>query len=283
MTSIKAPVAKREDHFLEMHGHKRNDPYFWMRGKEKQEVVDHLTAENDYTKACMSHTEDFQKGLFEELKGRIQETDESVPYFRNKYWYYTRFEEGKSYPIHCRKAGAMTADEEVLLDVNVLAEGHDYYKVVQMSVSEENDILAYAVDTKGNWVTTVYFLDLKTGELLEDKLENIAGFTWASDNKTVFYACYDAALRPHEVARHLLGDDNSKDEVVYREPDVTYRAFAYKTTDRKLVLFGSASQTTSEYSFVDAYAPSAPLRLVQQRREGHEYSLDHHEFFHTDE
>ena len=199
LIGLDAPVAAKKDSLLTIHGDTRNDPYFWMRltddqknaenpDNQTQEVLDYLNAENDYTQKVMSHTSKFQEELYEEIVGRIKQTDESVPYFNNGYWYYTKYEEGQEYPIYCRKKGSLKADEEVMLNANSRAEGHDYYNASGLNVSPDNKILAFAEDVLSRRIYTYRFKNLETGEILDDKIENVQpGAAWAKDNQTFFY------------------------------------------------------------------------------------------------
>ncbi|MEM7298871.1 MAG: oligopeptidase B, partial [Bacteroidota bacterium] len=193
-----APVAAKADTVLKEHGQTRVDPYFWMRLSDEQkraenpddhtqQVVDYLNAENDYTKTVMSHTEDFQQSLYDEIVGRIKQTDESVPYLSNGYWYYTRYEEGGEYPIYCRKEGSLDASEEILMNVNEQAVGYGYYAAFPAGISPDNKILAFAEDTLSRRIYTIKFKNLETGEVYDDVIENTTGGgAWANDNKTFF-------------------------------------------------------------------------------------------------
>ncbi|MDH3459248.1 MAG: oligopeptidase B, partial [Gemmatimonadota bacterium] len=208
------PIAKKISAKLETHGQVRMDDYYWLNQRSNPDVVAYLEAENAWTKSQMGHTEALQERLFEEIKGRIKQTDESVPYYRDGYWYYTRFEEGKSYPIYCRRKGSMDAAEDVMLDANKLAEGHGFFAVGNWDVSEGRDILAFATDTVGRRIYTVQFKNLRTGELYPDVLDSVtSNIAWANDNKTLFYTKQDPqTLRSHLIYRHELGMDSSNDQ-----------------------------------------------------------------------
>lgn len=277
-TSTKPPIATKDPHQMVMHGDTRIDPYYWMNVRDTEEVLAFLNAKNDYTEAVMKSTEKLQDKLFEEIKGRIKEQDESVPYFENGYYYYTRFDEGKEYPIYCRKPNSLSADEEVMLDVNELAKNHAYFSAVGLSVSPNNQILSYGVDTVSRRQYTIYFKDLSTGQLLDSKILNTSGsVAWANDNKTIFYSVKDEMLRPDKVFRHSLDNkDTSKDELVYEENDETFYAFVYNSKSKKYIFFGSGSTLSTEFSYLDADNPYGSIKVIQPRERGLEYMLTHY-------
>ena len=190
------PVAKIVPHTLEAHGHVRTDRYYWLNERDNPEVIDYLQAENAYTEAVMAHTEGLQETLLEEIKGRIKQTDSTAPYKRGDYYYYTRYEDGKEYPIHCRKHETLDAPEQIMLDVNEMAEGHEFYAVGGLAVSPGQNLLAYAVDAIGRRIYTIHVLDLSTGELLADTIPDVtANLAWAEDNRTLFYTRQDPTTR----------------------------------------------------------------------------------------
>lgn len=277
-TNTKPPIAAKKPYEMVMHGDTRIDPYYWMNERDTEEVLDFLNAENDYTESVMKSTDKLQDKLFEEIKGRIKEQDESVPYFENGYYYYSRYDEGKEYPIYCRKPNSLTADEEVMLDVNVLASDHSYFSAVGLSVSPNNQILSYGVDTVSRRQYTIYFKDLSTGELLDSKILNTSGsVAWANDNKTIFYSVKDEMLRPDKVFRHSLENkDTSKDELVYEENDEAFYAFVYNSKSKKYIFFGSASTLSTEFSYLDANNPYGTIKVIQPRERGLEYMLTHY-------
>ena len=272
------PVAKIQPVELENHGKVRTDEYFWLRERENPEVIAYLEAENAYTDAVTSHTEELQEALFEEIKGRIKEDDSSVPYLKDGYWYYTRFEEGKSYPIYCRKEGSMEADEEIMLDVNQLAEGHEFFAVAGRRISTNNEIMAYAEDSQGRRIYTLKFKNLSTGELYEDVIPNVTGnMAWANDNKTLFYSRQDpTTLRWKKIYRHELGSDPEEDELVYSEDDDTFSTFVYKTKSKKYLIIGSNQTLSTEYRFLEANDPTGEFQVIQPRERDLEYSIDHY-------
>jgi oligopeptidase B len=222
--TITPPIAAKKDTVLEKHGDKRVDPYFWLKDRENPEVINYLKAENEYYQKMTAHTKDFQKDLFEEMKGRIKEDDESVPYLYNGYYYNTRFEKGKEYPIYTRKKGSLSAPEEILFDCNELAKGHAYFKLVGLNVSLDNKWISFATDTVGRRIYTLQIKDLETGIIQPEKIENVTGnCVWANDNKTIFFTTQDAqTLRSDKIFKHILGQDPSKDVMVYFEKDENF-------------------------------------------------------------
>lgn len=272
------PVAPKHPHELVMHGDTRVDPYYWMNQRDTDEVLQYLNAENDYTQAVMKGTENLQEALFQEIKGRIKEQDESVPYFENGYFYYSRYDEGKEYPIYCRKKSSLEADEEIMLDVNDMAKGYAYFAVQGVRVSPNNQLLAFGVDTVSRRQYSIYFKDLTTGELLDSKIPNTTGsVAWANDNKTVFYTVIDEALRPNRVFRHSITHQGIENDVlVYEETDETYRAFVFNSKSKEYIFFGSGSTLSTEYSYLKASDPNGKLKVIQPREKGLEYSVTHY-------
>jgi oligopeptidase B len=272
----KPPVAKKVPKELTAHGHTRTDNYYWLNERENPEVIAYLNAENDYTRKVMADTEQLQEKLFDEIVGRIKQTDESVPYKKNGYFYYTRFEAGKEYPIYARKKGTMEAAEEVMLNANQRAEGQSYYAAAGMNVSPNNNLLAFGEDTVSRRQYTIRFKNLQTGELLPDRILNTTGAAvWANDNKTVFYTMKDPSLRSFKIFRHTLGTPSSQDKEVYHETDETFSTFVYKTKSDKYIIIGSSSTMAQEYRFIDASNPAAALKVIQPRERGLEYDVDH--------
>ena len=269
-----APIAKIEKKELIKHGDIRKDNYFWLNQRENPEVVAYLEAENAYTKSMMSHTDAFQGKLFKEIVGRIKQTDSSVPQLENGYYYYTRYEEGKEYPLYCRKKGNLDAPEEIMLDVNQLARGHSYYEIGSYQVSEDNRLLAFAADTVSRRIYTIYFKDLVTGQMLPDKIDSTAGnLAWANDNLTLFYASKDESLRMDKIWKHRLGRADTRDHLVYDEGDVTFETFVYKTKSRKYLVIGSESTLSDEYRFLDAANPEGNFAIFQLRQANLEYEI----------
>jgi oligopeptidase B len=275
--NIQPPKAKKVEKILEKHGHKRLDEYYWLNKREDKDVIEYLEAENKYTDAQMKSTEALQNQLFEEMKGRIKETDLSVPTLENGYWYYSKFEAGKEYPIYCRKKGKMEAKEEIYLDVNQLAEGKPFANIFPIGVSDDNKILAYAADYQGRNNFTIYFKDLTTGKTLPEQLKNTWGdMAWAADNKTVFYVTKDTTtLRSDKVRKHILGTAVKNDEIIFHEKDDTYSVGVERTKSKKYIFIVSHTTLANEYQYLEADKPQEKFKMFAKRERGHEYSLDH--------
>ena len=276
--SIQPPVAKIVPHTLEKHGQVRTDNYYWLNDREDQEVIDYLNQENEYYQKMTAHTKELQENLFQEMKSRIKEDDSSVPYFYNGYFYITRFEKGKDYPIYSRKKGSLEAKEEIMFDCNEMAKGHSYFNLSGINVSEDNKYAAFGLDLVSRRQYTIQIKNLETGEILPVKIENTTGgSTWASDNKTLFYTRKDAqTLRSDKVYRHTLGTDIAKDALVFHEKDDTFYTFVYKEKSKKYLVIGSTSTLTSEYQILESNNPNGNFRLFQKRVRGLEYSISHY-------
>jgi oligopeptidase B len=272
------PVAKIIPKSLEKHGHVRTDNYYWLNERENPEVIDYLNKENEYYQKETAHTKKFQEELFAEMKGRIKEDDTSVPYLYNGYWYITRYETGKNYPIYTRKKGSLDAAEEILFDCNKMAEGHAYFQLSGMSVSEDNKWCAFGVDLVSRRQYTIQIKNLETGEILPVKIENTTGgSTWASDNKTLFYTRKDAqTLRSDKIYKHKVGTNPENDELIFHEKDDTFYTFVYKEKSKKYLVIGSTSTLTSEYQILEANNPDGQFRIFQPRVRGVEYSISHY-------
>ncbi len=275
--AIQPPKAKIIPKILEKHGHSRTDNYYWLNERENPEVIDYLNQENDYYQKSTAHTKDFQNSLFEEMKARIKEDDESVPYFYNGYYYITRFEKGKDYPIHSRKKGSLEAPEEIMFDCNEMAKGHAYFNLAGLSVSEDNVWASFGVDTVSRRQYTIQIKNLQTGEILPVKIENTTGgATWASDNQTLFYSRKDEqTLRPDKIYKHKLGTSPNKDELVFFEKDETFDVSVYKSKSKKYIIINSNSTMTTEYRMVLSATPDAKFTVFQKRTRGLEYSMSH--------
>lgn len=272
------PVARVDPNIVVLHGDTRVDPYHWMKDPERtsQEVLAYLEAENAYADSVMKHTEEFQGALYEELKGRIQETDLSAPYRKGDYFYYHRTEEGLQYPIYCRKGGSLEGEEEVLLDQNALAEGHEYFALGAFAVSEDHRLLAYSTDTTGNELYTVFVKDLESGELLPDRLEGVHyTVVWASDNQTVLYSTTDEAQRPYRLHRHELGTEQSADALVYEEPDKAFYLHAHKSRSEDFIFLTLGSLVTSEVRYLRAGDPTGEFKVIHPRQHEMEYHVAH--------
>ena len=282
------PIAEKKAKELTVHNDTRIDNYFWMRltdeqktAKEKdeqtQQVEAYLNAENEYFDAAMNYTSDFQESLFEEMKGRIKEDDESVPYFRNGYFYITRYEKGKQYPIYSRKKGNLDAEEEILFNVNNEAEGHEFFQLGGLNVSPDNKLAAFAVDTISRRQYVIQVKNLETGEIYPDKIVNATGGSvWANDNKTLYYTLKDPiTLRSEKIFRHTLGTDASEDVEVFHEEDETFSTYVYKTKSHKYIVIGSYATLSSEFRVTSADDPKGEFEIIQPRERDLEYSLAH--------
>lgn len=277
-TTPKPPIATRRPKVLEKHGDRRIDPYYWMREKTNPEVIAHLEAENAYTDAVMAPTEALREQLFHEIVGRVQETDTSAPTFFKGYWTYTRTVESLDYEIHCRRPSTMDAPEQVLLDGNELAQGHDYFDLGFAEASPDQRLLAYAADYSGAELFELRFRDLATGDDLQDVIPDVYyGAAWASDNQTFFYTKADKAMRPFQVWRHRLGTPAGEDLLVLQEDDERFELSVEPTKSERYIIFSSSSQVTGECRFVDADTPEAEPAMIEPRRQGIEYSVDHQE------
>ncbi len=276
-TDLLAPKAKVIPKSLEKHKDIRIDNYFWMNERENPEVIDYLNQENTYYNSMTAHTKDFQKDLFEEMKGRIKEDDQSVPYLYNGYYYIIRFEIGQDYPIYSRKKGSLSADEEILFNCNDLAKGHSFFQLGGLSVSPDNKFATFGVDTVGRRIYTIQIKNLETGEILSDKIENVTGGSvWANDNKTIFYTRQDkVTLRADKIFRHKLGTNSADDVLVFDEKDDTFNVSVSKEKSKKYIVIGSGSTLTTEYRILNSDNPDGEFTIFQPRVRGLEYSISH--------
>lgn len=276
---IQPPTAQKIPKKLEKHGDIRIDPYYWLNERENPEVRQYLEAENEYLEKSLAHLKKFREDLFEEMKARIKEEDQSVPYKDNGYYYLTRYEKGHEYPIYARKKETLEAPEELLLDVNTLAEPYDYYDIGGLSVSPDNRLLAYSEDTVSRRLYTMRFKNLETGEMFEDEIPNTAGRpVWANDNQTIFYSLKDPdTLRSYKIFRHRLGTPVSEDVEVFHEEDATFLSFVYKTKTKKYIVIGSYQTVSNEYQVLDADDPEGTFRILQPRERNLEYNIAHFE------
>jgi oligopeptidase B len=276
ITPFTPPVAARRVAVLQKHGDKRVDPYFWLRQRANPEVVAHIEAENEYTAVVMAPSQALEDRLYGEIVGRVQQTDTSPPSFFKGSWHYTRTVEGLDYEIHCRRRGSMEAPEEVELDCNALADGHDYFELGFVDRSPDENMLAYAIDFSGKELHQLRFRDLRTGEDLDDVLEGVYyGSAWAADSQTFFYVRPDAAMRPYQVWRHRLGTPEEEDALVFQEDDERFELGVELTKSERYLVLSSSSQVTSESSFIPASDAAGSPRLIAARRQGVEYSVDH--------
>jgi len=273
------PIAKQISKELVAHNDIRIDNYFWLNNRENPEANNYLEQENTYCDSMMEHTEEFQKDLFEEMKSRIKEDDQSVPYKYNGYWYIVKFETGKNYPVYIRRKETIDASDELLFDCNKMAEGHSYFKLTGISISPDNSKVSYALDTVGRRQYTVHIKDLNTDELYTERLANATGSsTWANDSITLFYASKNKqTLRSEKIFKHVLGTDSEKDALVYHEKDDTFNVSVYKTKSRQYIIIASHSTLTNEFQIIDANKPDDSFKLFQPRIRGLEYSISHFE------
>ncbi len=290
MQNSTPPDVAKKPHEMTIHGDTRVDDYYWMRltdeqksAEEKdshtQEVVDYIDAENDYTESRLKHTKKFQDKLFDEIVGRIKKDDESVPYLDNGYFYYTRYEKGKEYAIHCRKKESLDGEEEILLDENVLAKGHDYFAVGGLDVSPDNQWMSYGVDLVSRRIYTIYFKNLVTGDVLKETIPNSTGsVAWANDNKTVFYTSKnEVTLLPEKIWRHKVGTDSAKDELVYEEKDESFYNGVYRSKSGEFIIIWNSSTLVNDYHILSANDPDGEFNNFSPRGTEHEYSIDHYQ------
>ena len=262
---------------LEKHGHVRIDNYYWLRERENPDVIRYLNEENEHAARELTGARGFEEKLFQEIKERFKQTDMSVPYKRDDYFYYTRYEEQKEYPIYARKRGSLEQPEEIILNANLLAEGHEFFSVGGWTVSSGQDLLAYAVDVEGRRIHTAYIKNLSTGELLSDVLPNVSeNLAWANDNRTLFYAKQDEiTLREYQIYRHVVGTDPAKDQLVFQEDDETFVSYIFKTKSKKFLMIVSAQTVSQEYRYLDADHPQGEFQVFLLREREHEYHIDH--------
>ena len=277
VSTLTPPLAAVRPHRFDEHGTVRIDSYYWLKERSNPEVIKYLEDENAYTKAVMAHTEALQDRLYEEMKGRVLQNDQSVPFREGNYFYYTRLVEGKNYPIYARKRGLLNAPEEIMIDANVLAEGKPTFLIRAWGISSGEDMLAFAVDTTGGRVSSIRFKNLRTGETLSDLIPRaIGGIAWAEDNRTLFYTKPDSVtVRPYQIYRHRLGTPAGTDQLVYEDKDETYYVSVFKTKSRRYIMAQSSQTMATEYSYVRADQPDAPFKVIFPRERGHEYSANH--------
>ena len=275
--ALTPPLAAVRPHRFDEFGTVRIDNYYWLKERSNPEVIKYLEDENAYTKAVMAHTQALQDRLYEEMKGRVLQNDQSVPFREGNYFYYTRLVEGKNYPIYARKRGALNAPEEIMIDANVLAEGKSTFLIRAWDVSSAGDILAFAADTTGGRVSAIRFRNLRTGEMLSDVIpRSIGGIAWAEDNRTIFYTKPDSvSVRPYQVYRHKLGTPAASDQMVYEDKDETYYVSVFKTKSRAYIMIRSSQTLATEYSYIRADQPEAAFRVLIPRERGHEYYANH--------
>ena len=269
------PLARQIPSESVTHGDKRTDNYAWLKEKSNPEVAAYLEAENAYANAIMKPTEGLQAALYKEMVGHIKETDTSVPYREGGFFYYTRTQEGKQYPIYCRKAGSVEAPEQVILDVNQLAVGEKFMALGAVAVSDDGHLLAYSTDNTGFRQYRLHVKDLRSGQLLPDTAEKTGSVAWAADNATLFYTVEDPAKRQYRLYRHRLGA-SGPDALIYEETDERFSIGVQRTRSREYLLLSSGSHTTSEYRYLAAAQPGGEWKIIAPRVQDHEYDVDHH-------
>ena len=276
-TKLIEPKAEKINTSLSIHNDERIDEYYWLKERDNPKVIDYLNAENSYRDKYMKDYQSLEKKLFEEIKSRIKEDDSSVPYFENGYFYYTRYEAGKQYPIYCRKKENLDANEEILIDANKMSKGHDYFRIGGIDVSPNNKIAAYGVDTVSRRLYTIYFKNLETGEVYKDKIPYTTGsVTWTNDNSAIFYDKKDIeTLREERVMKHGFGTNIKNDEEIYFEEDETFSVYSYKTKSNKYIVIASQSTLSDEYLIINANDHNKKYKIFQKREKGLEHSITH--------
>jgi oligopeptidase B len=275
-TTDAPPAAKRAEHREDRHGATVIDNYYWLRDKSNPAVIEYLKAENAYTDAMTKDLKPFEEALYKEMLGRIKQTDLSVPIRRDGYYYYSRTEEGKQYPIQCRRKGSMDAPEEVLLDGNELAQGHTFFGLGAFLVSDDANLLAYTTDVTGYRQYSLHVKDLRTGQTLPDTAERVTSVEWASDNKTLFLTTEDAVTkRSDHLWRHELG--NTKNDSVYHEKDELYTIFTTRTRDKKFIILDINSTDTTEARYLASDQAQGDFHVFLPREKKHRYDIDHRE------
>ena len=279
MKEITPPNLKKIPKSLIKFNDKRIDNYYWLRERENPSVIEYLNRENDYYKKMTLHTKDFQDNLFHEIKNKIKQEDQSVPYFLNGYWYVTKYKENLDYPIYSRYKDSLKSKEEILFDCNKLAQSHDYFNLSNFKVSPNNKIVAFSVDTVSRRLYTIKFKNLDNGEILKDEIINTSGtFAWASDNSTLFYTNRDTqTLRNDKIFKHKIGDALVNDKLVFHETDETFYTNVSKSKSNKFIIISSSSTLTSEFQFLSSNKPDNQFTLFNKRERGVEYSISHFE------
>ncbi len=277
MKTTPVPVCKKQAKSLSIHDHERIDNYYWLNDRENKDVIEYLNAENDYTSKIMKSTEKFQTDLYKELRGRIKEEDQSVPYFYNGYHYITKYNKGSEHPIYSRKKKSLSSTEEIIMDGNKMAEGFDYFDFGSFEVSLDNEILAFSYDTLSRRMYDIKFKNLSTNEEYPEIIRNTTGsMAWANDNKTVYYTKQDpVTLRSSQIFKHKLGDNPEKDVLIYDEKDETFDCYVYKSKSDQFIIIGSSSTLTDEYQIINADQLDSDPIVFHPRERGLEYKITH--------
>jgi oligopeptidase B len=273
-----APIAKKISHVHDKHGHQRLDHYHWMTERDAPEVISYLKQENEYYEDLTAHTNHLKDALFNEIKGRIKEDDESVPYLLNGYWYISKMKTGESYPYYYRRKDG-SDQEELLFNVNEMAQGHDFYKLTSLNISTDNNLISYGVDTVGRREYTIYIKNLETGVIQDEVLEKTTGgAVWANDNKTLFFTRKDLqTLRANQIYKYELGTKPSDSTLIYLEDEEAFNCFVYKTMSERFIMIKSSSTLSDEVRFIDADHPDHSFKIIQPRQQDLEYSISHYQ------
>lgn len=273
-TAPKPPMAEKKPKITKIHGETLVDNYYWLREKSNPAVISHLEAENAYTDAFMKPTEKLQENLYKEMVGHIKETDQTAPYRWNNYFYYSRTEQGKQYPIYCRKRGGLQSQEEIILDQNELAKGLKFLNIGAFMVSDDGNLLAYSTDSTGYRQYKLQIKDLRSGELLPESFERTGNVMWSTDNKTIFFTTEDAVTkRSDKFFRHVLGSE--KTDLIFEEKDELFDVIAYRSRDKAMIFLGSISKTSNEFRYLPADQPNGELKIIRPREPEHEYDVDY--------
>jgi oligopeptidase B len=277
--NITPPIADKKEKKLIIHDDTRIDNYYWLNERENPEVISYLDEENKYTQSILKSTKSFQKKLFNEMKSRIKEDDNSVPYFYNDYWYVTKYEKGKDYPIYTRKHKQLDAEEEIILDVNLLAKDYKYFRVSGISISPDNKKVSYGVDTLSRRIYTIKIKNLDTDEMYSDNIVGVNSYAaWADDSETIFYTGKDSqTLRSDKIYRHKLDSDQKDDILVFEEKDETFSTYVYPSKSREYIMIGSGSTMSTEYRYLSSKTPLESFKVIQERERGLEYRPYHFE------
>ena len=274
---MKPPIAKKITKELTIHKHTRIDPYYWLNDKKNPEVIKYLNQENNYASYKMKHTENLQNDLYEEITGRLDKEESSVPYFLDGYFYSQRYEKGNEYPVFGRRKETLNAKEEILIDQNKLSENQAYCSIGQLRICSNDKIMAYSVDFISRRMYDIYFKDLQSGETLKDTIKNTSGgFAWANDGKTIFYTRKDEqTLRSNQVFKHTVGTSSKEDELIFTEEDEAFILNVYRSKSKKYIIIGSYSTLSTEYRMVSADHPGEEFKIFEPRQRNHEYSIEH--------
>jgi oligopeptidase B len=284
-TDMKPPIAKKETKITKIHGYELRDDYAWLRDRNKEknpEIIKYLEAENAYTEAYMKPHEAFIENLYKEMLGRIKQDDSSVPYKKGDYWYFSKTEEGKQYPVFLRSKTKDGKNPEVLLDQNEMAKGFKFFSIGEFDVSDDGNILAFSTDKTGYRQYTLQFKDLRTGKIFPEKIERVTSAAWANDNKHIFVVTEDDVdKRSNQLWRHAVGTD--KNDLLFEEKDTLFSIGVGKSRDAKMIFLGSQAATMREWRYLPADQPAGEWRMILPREKDHEYSVDHYngEFYIT--